>query len=321
MENKILSNLLRVPGAVLVAGAAVLWGLDGLFRRPLAQNLHASTIVFLEHLIALLVLLPLLPRSIRAARKLDWRGWLAIIFVGAGASAVATILFTQAFGTGDAITPLVLQKLQPLIAVLGAYILLKERLHERYWLFFVCAVGAAWLLIFPHPFDIHVKDAKVSLLAISAAMLWGMGTVFGRQLSYKLQFEEITTLRYAIGLPTSLFLLRITHSPATVPADDYLPLAVMALISGGLFALMLYYLGMQRTPASVATLAELAFPLTASVVGVWFLDSHLAGSQWIGAALLCATVTALGLQSAKGKRSVGVDDKQLSVTERELVTV
>jgi len=39
----------RVPGVVLVSIAAVMWGLDGLIRKPLSHSTTATTIVFGEH--------------------------------------------------------------------------------------------------------------------------------------------------------------------------------------------------------------------------------------------------------------------------------
>ena len=46
------------------------------------------------------------------------------------------------------------------------------------------------------------------------------------------------------------------------------PKAELARLLPGLAAMVLYYLALGRTPASRATLAELAFPLTAALVGV-----------------------------------------------------
>ena len=73
----------------LVALAAALWGTDAVLRLPLAQQVQAPTIVFAEHAVLVLVLLPFLPRAVRAFGKLDWRGRAAVLAIGAGASAVA----------------------------------------------------------------------------------------------------------------------------------------------------------------------------------------------------------------------------------------
>ena len=52
----------------------------------------------------------------------------------------------------------------------------------------------------------------------------------------------------------------------------------IALIPG-LLAMWLYYVGLRRTAASRATLAELAYPCTAAVVGVALLDAHLSAAN------------------------------------------
>ena len=60
--------------------------------------------------------------------RLGWRHILAAVVIGAGSSAVATILFTQAFADGhDFVTPVVLQKVQPVIAIVFAGVMLGER--------------------------------------------------------------------------------------------------------------------------------------------------------------------------------------------------
>src|SRR5437899_228954 len=83
-------------------------------------RLPAATVVFWEHLLIVVVLLPFVPAAVRAFRAASGRERLALVLIGAGASAVATALFTQAFRYGDPVTPLVLQKLQPVIAVVAA---------------------------------------------------------------------------------------------------------------------------------------------------------------------------------------------------------
>ena len=56
---------------------------------------------------------------------------------------------------------------------------------------------------------------------------------------------------------------------------------MLALVTG-LVALSLYYYGLQRTPAVAATLAELAFPVSAILVGYFKFGQTLTGWQWVG---------------------------------------
>src|SRR4051812_8663914 len=117
----------RSIGITLVAVAAALWGLDPRVPQPLPPSTHVATIVFGEHLVLVLCTLPFLAGALAAVFRLGWRYVLAAVVIGAGSSALATIFFTQAFVDGDPVTPVVLQKVQPIIAVVAARLILGER--------------------------------------------------------------------------------------------------------------------------------------------------------------------------------------------------
>ena len=153
----------------VVALAAALWGTDALLRLPLARQVSAPTIVFAEHAVLVVVLLPFLPAALRAFARLDLRGRLAVVAIGVGASAVATTLFTLSFRFGDPVTPAVIQKFQPVIAIVGAAVLLHERLRPSFAWFAAPALVGAWLLAFPDPLSIGVDEVAVALLALGAA--------------------------------------------------------------------------------------------------------------------------------------------------------
>jgi drug/metabolite transporter (DMT)-like permease len=287
-----------VPGSDrtwLVALAAALWGTDALLRQPLAGALPASTIVFWEHVIIVVVLVPLLPAALRAFRAASHRDRVALVVIGAGASAVATALFTEAFRFGDPVTPVVLQKLQPLIAVAVAALLIGERVRSGYWLFAVPALAGAWFMAFRDPFSAAPQALTAALLAVGAAALWALGTVLGRMVGSRMAPRDVTVLRFAIGLPASAVVLAVDGGPLAVTPAQLGPLVLLALIPG-LLGLALYYVGLRTTPAARATLAEMAFPVTAVLVGVVFLGAQPTWTQWLGLAVVVASVTALGLR-------------------------
>lgn len=284
----------------LVILAAALWGTDGLLRVPLVSELAPSTIVLAEHAIICVLILPWLLRALRAFAAAPIRVQLAILAIGVGASAVATILFTTAFSLGDPVTPLVLQKLQPVIAIAGAAVLLGERVTGRFPLFLVPTLLGAWLLTFPNPLGIAVTQAQAALLAVGAATLWAGGTVLGRYAALAMATQHVTMLRFFFGLVASFVIVLILGDPLLPAAADLPGLVLLALIPG-LLALLLYYRGLAGTAASRATLGELAFPLTAALLGVTLLDGSLDGSQWIGFVILLASVTVLALHERRAK--------------------
>lgn len=285
----------RVDRTWLVALAAATWGVDGLLRRPiLSAGIPAATLVFAEHALALLVLLPVLPSALRAFARCSWRARLAVLGIGAGASAGATVLFTRALATGDYVTPIVLQQTQPIMAILLAALILGERPRRVFLVFCVPALLGVWLVAFRDPFDVTLKSAAPALLALGAAALWGAGTVLGRVVGAEIPAREVTTLRYAIGLPAAAVIVAFSGGHFTVPAHHLATIAALAWIPG-LLALELYYAGLRCTAASRATLAELCYPVTGAVLGAVFLGAHLGGSQWAGAVIVVASVTALAL--------------------------
>jgi drug/metabolite transporter (DMT)-like permease len=293
---------------LLVALAAAMWGLDGLLRKPLATKLDAGTVVLWEHIIALVVLLPLLPRALRAFARCGLRVQLAVVAIGVGASAVATVLFTEAFtlaaASNDFVTPLVLQKLQPVFAISLAVVLLGERPRPKFLFFVVPALGGAWLLTFADPGQVQVSELEPALLALGAAVLWGAGTALGRLAGTVLEPIDVTTLRFFFGLLGAAGVVWVTHASVVPGWHNVVGLILLALIPG-LIALIIYYRALRRTPASRATLAELAFPATAAVVGVAFLGSRLTGTQWLGFAIVALSVCALGWHESR--RPVAVD--------------
>jgi drug/metabolite transporter (DMT)-like permease len=286
-------KLARIPGVVLIAVAAAMWGTDPIIRKTMSGTTSATTIVFGEHVILVLCTLPFLLPALRSVVRAGSRYVAAAVVVGAGASAVATILFTDALlRSQDFITPVVIQKIQPFIAIGAAALLLGERPRAGFWWFFVPALAGFWLVNQAHPLHPSAKGFVVILEATAAAAFWGLGTVLGRYMSRELEFQHILTLRFFFGLIACAIALPIMGAPAYSNSHDSLLILYLALVTG-LLALTLYYHGLQRTPAVLSSLAELTYPAVAVVAGIYAYDQQLSWTQWIGVALILGTVTLL----------------------------
>jgi len=289
-------RLARFPGVVLVAVAAAMWGTDPIIRKTMSGTTSATTIVFGEHVILAALTLPLLLPALRAVFRAGWSYVAAAVVVGAGASAVATILFTDALiGHSDFITPVVIQKVQPLVAVAGAALLLGERPRSRFAWFFLPALAGFWLVNQAHPLAPSASGAVVIAEASGAAVLWALGTVLGRYLSRELEFQHVLALRFFFGLLGSAVALPVMGASAYSNGHDTLLILYLALVTG-LLALTLYYYGLQRTPAVLSSLAELTYPAVAVLAGIYAYDQHLRWTQWIGVAAILAAVTLLPVQ-------------------------
>lgn len=88
---------------------------------------------------------------------------------------------------------------------------------------------------------------------------------------------------------------------------DLAAVVPLALVPG-LAAILIYYRGLRTTPASIATLAELAFPLTAIVTNRVVFGTTLDTTQWIGVLVLSGSIVAMRMQAeSHGPPGVGLD--------------
>jgi drug/metabolite transporter (DMT)-like permease len=294
----------RSAGVALVAAGAAIWGLDGVIRAPLVKDWSTWTIVLYEHVLLTLVVLPFLWSRRRVVRGLSPRGWLSVGAVAWGGSALATLAFTGAFQHGNPTVVVLLQKTQPVWAVLAATLLLGERPRRRLGLIALPALFGVYLLSFGWMSPgaaLEGGQAESVLLALTAAALWGSATAFGRRALQEVTPNVLTGLRFTVALPLLLALAATHHglaAPAGASGGDWLRIVLVALFPG-LIALVLYYRGLERVPASVATFAELAFPATSLVAGWVFLDAVVSVQQLLGFAVVWLCILALHADDAR----------------------
>jgi drug/metabolite transporter, DME family len=286
---------------VLVAVAATMWASDTYFRAQLIGHLKPAQIVVIEDALVSLFLLVFLLRGIPELRRLDRRSWLAIGLIAVGPQAVATILFTQSFSYGHYAETFVLQQTQPVIAILLAWLILGERRRPWFWPTAALAIVGVYMVVFAQnlgaPFsDLQHGRLEAGLYALGAAALWASGTVLGRFVLGKLSFTTTTALRFTLALPVLVLVVLVQFGLSGFThyqASDVLPFLGIALIPG-FIALLLYYRALSSTPATLATIAEMAFPVAATFIASapppYGFNQPLYLAQFIGTALLIAVI-------------------------------
>lgn len=291
----------RLYSPFLIAVAAMLWGSDLLLRpNALSAGWSPAWVVLGEHLLLSLLFLPILWRERPKLAALTKPQWAALLFVAWGGSAVATWLYTKAFTLdfSHALTVVLLQKTQPIAAILLAGMVLKERRQPLFWAWGAAALIGAYLLIgFQKPPSLSDIHAQQALLALGASALWGAATVAGRSLSAALSPGGLAGARFALAVPVLLLLTLVPTGTPSVPTHS-VPFAatflLLIVLLPDLLGMTLYYLGLRETPASVATLAELCYPLTALAIGVFAQHTPMSPGEWVGLALLILAVIGLG---------------------------
>jgi drug/metabolite transporter (DMT)-like permease len=293
-------------GFWLVVLGAALWGVDPLFRVILLKSLTSAQIVLIEHLIIALFAIPVLWKNRTELKGLGWKQGGALLFISWGGSAIATILFTMALSSGDLNAVLLLQKMQPLFAILLAGLLLKEKLPRHFFGFLLVALLGTYLLTFGFTMPIgHWSDfVQVgSLLSLGAAALWGGSTVMGRMMVGHMKYETVTSLRFVLALPLLLAITWNEGAAWTLPAGTSQIAALSLNMLGqallpGLLSLLVYYKGLTTTKASVATLAELSFPMVGVLVNWIAFQQMITVAQACGFVLIWGTLFLISRQGA-----------------------
>jgi drug/metabolite transporter (DMT)-like permease len=291
-------------GPWLVGLGAALWGTESAWRIPLNNLFDAPVIVWWEHVLILLMFLPILLPQLSRLREIDGRTWGHLIFSGFAGSAVGTVFFTLALKNGNPTVVNVILNIQPVISTLGAYFLFGDRLTPRFFVYATIAIIAGVFLSVEHPELIGVSFAQAGLnlgtcYALICALFWGLSTVAGRGVMLGMPLKLASGLRIVVGLicMTAILVVYGKLNPAALwptAAKDNTGTAIgamflLASISGGI-PLLFYFEGLRLTRASTAGYFEMLQTLAAVCITWGFFHAKLYPHQVVAALVLMAAV-------------------------------
>lgn len=293
---------------VFVIIAASLWGIDGIILRPSLFTLPVPLVVFIESTIVAVLLSPIIIKQyskLKTLKMLDWLSFIGVALLGGaiGGMAITKALFYVNFVNLSIV--ILIQKLQPVFALILAAILLKERLPREFFMWAGFAILGAYLMTFgvklPN-LDSGESTVLAGLFALVAAASFGSSTVLSKRALKNVGFELGTYIRFAMSAVLLIFIVigtgAITET-VNITEHQWWIFLLIAFTTGGP-AIFLYYYGLKKITASVATICELAFPLTAVVLEYFVRGNLLNIVQWIGVFILISSMVKVsGIQIGK----------------------
>jgi len=282
-------------GALAVVVAALLWSLDGIFLRPRLVSVSPTLVVFLEHSFGFVILLPFLFIYKSELKKITKKQWGTIFWVALFGGALGTTFFTKAlFLTGfvDVSVVILLQKFQPIFAILLSAIILRERFPAKFYIYATLALIGGYFVTFKDPSSINFGSATTMMAVFSllAAFSWGSSTTFGKYSLKNINYGLLSVLRFGFTIIIMLIpALKYFSTLSSIESSVWKTLAIIVFTSGAV-AMYLYYYGLKKIPASLATLCELAWPFSAVIFDYLFNHNILSATQIFGAALLIIAV-------------------------------
>jgi drug/metabolite transporter (DMT)-like permease len=287
-----------VIGGLFIILAAFLWALDTLIRYPLLSLVSAERVVFTEHLYLTIIFIPFVFKNLKEIFETKIASLFYFIFIGACGSAIGTLAFTKAFTMINPSLVILLQKLQPIVAISFASVFLSERVKREFIIWaLVCLFGGILISapdIFPHFNELNFRAvlSNSSLLGYALTFLavfcWGISTVLGKKLSMN-GYNELQIMggRFIFGF---IFMSAYLYSNPHKVIFDLNPIVwgkiLIMILLAGILGMYFYYRGLKLISAKVCALLEMFFPLCAVTINWIYLGTTLTTVQIVGAAFL-----------------------------------
>ncbi len=286
-------------GFLLVLLACAFWALDTLIRYPLIQSgMNAITIVFYEHLLLTIIFSIVFFKSLKKIWNAKTNHYFYFFIVGGIGSALATVAFTRAFVFLNPSLVILLQKFQPIVAILLARWVLKEQVKREFIFWAVICLAGALLISYEdilklgnsgksiYSLLVHPGAFQGYILVIFSVIGWGSATVFGKKLGQEgYTDEQIMAGRFIMGFLCLIPLTSYSSDLFSHSLETYGKISLMVLVSG-LLAMYVFYQGLRKISARACSLAEMFFPFMAVLVNWLFLNTALTPIQIIGGGLL-----------------------------------
>jgi len=279
-------------GIVLIA--AVLWGTTGTAQMFLQGEISAVSVAMIRSGIGggILLLAVILLRKIQF-KQWSWK-W---TFLAALAIGLFQVLFFSSIRyTGVAVGTVVTIGSSPVFAGVIEWVLWRVK-PTKVWAIATCSaiVGCALLFLVGGE---TVVDPFGVMLALMAGFMFALYTNVSKRLMEQEEPLPAVAMTFSI---CALLLLPFAWSDGfqwVIAGMNGLTMLYLGIFSTSI-AYILFLSGLQKISSSSAVTLSLAEPLTAALLGVFFLDEQLSPVSWIGVAFILMGIIVLTFGARK----------------------
>ncbi|HOI31783.1 MAG: DMT family transporter [Bacteroidales bacterium] len=305
MANSERSVILK--GSIAIAISAVLWGIDGVVLTPRLFNLEVGYVVFILHAFPFLLMNLFLFRHYRYLPKMPISDIFLFFLISLLGGAIGTLAIVKALfllNFNHLSVVVLLQKLQPVFAIFLARTILGEKLKQRFLLWASLAIVAGYFLTFGWGLpdtNTDLNTIYAALLALLAAFSFGSSTVLSKKILGNYSFVTSTFYRYGFTSIIMLAFMIIWGDFAqfgVTTTENWFFIILIGLTTGS-GAIFLYYYGLRKVKAILATISELMFPLSAVIFDYFINDSLLTPVQWLAAIAMLLAIFRLNSEPEK----------------------
>jgi len=288
-----------LTGNILILSAAVLWGTTGT-AQTLAPAGATPPVLGLLRIILSGILLSIV--AFLRGEFRDRRFFFRPVFLVTGLCQAAFQLsyFSGIAYTGVAVGTMVAIGSCPIFAGLLGGIFDREKLSVRWITATVIAIAGLGLLTLGTGDSVHV-DSRGILLALTAGFSYSLFTLIAHRLIQNKASDGIMAISFLIG---SIYLLPVLFFYPAAWIYSSVRGILVVLYVGFISAALAYFLygrGLKSVKVSTVGTLTLAEPLTAALLGIFFVGEHLTALSGTGMAAIFISQVILVFQGRKKK--------------------
>ncbi|MEV7006577.1 DMT family transporter [Streptosporangium sp. NPDC051022] len=297
-----LADRLYGSAVPLLCLAVLGWSGNFIVGRLVHDSIPPATLAFLRWLTAFLVLLPFGWAGLRQDRGTLLRHrWMVLLLSISGVAAYNTLIYTG-LGTTTAVNALLMQSVMPLLIVVFAFALFRERPNAGQLAGLAVSLAGVWLVVTRgHPFGsgglrLGQGDAWVFVAVVSYAFYTAL-------LRRRPRVGPLSLLTVTFGIGALMLLPLAAAEAATGHVVHVTPGAVVAVAYVALIPSILSYFcynrGVELTGGAHAGQFLHLMPVFGAVLAFFTLGEriqgfHLAAAAVIAAGIVLATVRRTG---------------------------
>jgi drug/metabolite transporter (DMT)-like permease len=290
-----------VKGTIAISISAIMWGFDGVVLTPRLNNLDVIFVVFILHLIPFLLMNIFMFKQYSHLRNFLRQDYITFSLIALFGGALGTIAIVKALflvNFQNLSVVVLLQKLQPIFAIILAGILLKEKIHKNFILWAGVAIIASYFLTFGFELpnmNVERNTVYAALFALLAAFSFGSSTVFSKKILLNHNFLTATFYRYFFTTIIMMIMVLVSGKYLEfkeVTETNWVFFIIIGVTTGS-GAIFIYYYGLRRVKAIIATISELLFPVSAILFDYLINDSMLSPVQLVSAAVMVFAIIRL----------------------------
>ena len=227
---------------------------------------------------------------VKSAQRLKWVAVASLMIY------INWVVYVVAVATGNVIESSLGYFINPLVTVLFAVLLLKEKLRPMQWV--ALSIGAVAVVV------LTLDYGRLPFIAIALAVSFGIYSLAKNRVGKKIPALQSFTIESGLGVPVALVQLWLVSQSAQIMLfSGFVETSI--LVGFGILTaipLILFGAAASRVPLSTIGFIQYLTPTIQFSIGFFVFGEPMPAVRWVGFALVWVSLAILTVDALKRKR-------------------